>query len=406
LASAIDWLNVRPSNPVIRASGLACVGTRDNGDVRIMASFTAALRNEADHQPAPTTLGTLVLARIVAEQSGGKAELQRDLAPLLSPRLVQAEARHAIERTLAALVIADHVREDRGRFMPTEDGARALAAELGLRVLPAKLDWTTARDVWLIAKALGLGTVPAARLRRIAKPDGLRNAIVQQAYGLAVRPDMAPAKLRAQLAVIALERAFGNKVKSAFGSGGLSAKAGRLLAGQLAATPRDFGTDSRLVAALAAEHAGARAADAEALRLALLRRWLGQGLEREAASAVPELPALQPPPLVAANDAATARPDLAQFASDVLIEARAVAEGWPGNRKAFISRVWQAIHASRAHWRLTEIEFKCMLAEAHRAGLIVLANADLKDKRTVREVQESAVAYKNTVWHQIRVEEA
>jgi hypothetical protein len=53
-------------------------------------------------------------------------------------------------------------------------------------------------------------------------------------------------------------------------------------------------------------------------------------------------------------------------------------------------------------WALTEIEFKCMLTEAHRTGLIVLANADLKDKCALKELQDSAVIYKNTVWHYVR----
>lgn len=37
-------------------------------------------------------------------------------------------------------------------------------------------------------------------------------------------------------------------------------------------------------------------------------------------------------------------------------------------------------------------------------GLVVLANADLKDKRHMAEIQASAIPYKNTVWHYIRVE--
>ena len=64
-----------------------------------------------------------------------------------------------------------------------------------------------------------------------------------------------------------------------------------------------------------------------------------------------------------------------------LAAARTRAEGWPGNRKAFISQVWDAIRTSHPEWGLSEIEFKCMLAEAHRAGQLVLADADLKDKQ-------------------------
>ncbi len=46
-----------------------------------------------------------------------------------------------------------------------------------------------------------------------------------------------------------------------------------------------------------------------------------------------------------------------------------------------------------------------MLAEAHRLGAIVLANADLKDKKNITEIENSAVLYKNTVWHFVRVED-
>jgi hypothetical protein len=80
------------------------------------------------------------------------------------------------------------------------------------------------------------------------------------------------------------------------------------------------------------------------------------------------------------------------------------AEGWPGNRKAYISHVWHLMREKHPHWGLSEIEFKCMLTEAHRAGNLALANADLKDNGRLRELQESAVVYKNAVFHFVRVE--
>jgi trans-aconitate methyltransferase len=58
----------------------------------------------------------------------------------------------------------------------------------------------------------------------------------------------------------------------------------------------------------------------------------------------------------------------------------------------------------RSDWSLSEIEFKCMLVEAHRAGQLALANADLKDHKSIKDVQESAVVYKNAVFHYIRVD--
>ena len=99
------------------------------------------------------------------------------------------------------------------------------------------------------------------------------------------------------------------------------------------------------------------------------------------------------------------RPGLDDFASEVKTVAGTVAEGWPGNRKAFISRVWQTIGVARREWELTEIAFKSMLAEAHRSGQIVLATADLKDKSSLRDLEDSKILYKNTVWHFVRVED-
>jgi hypothetical protein len=89
----------------------------------------------------------------------------------------------------------------------------------------------------------------------------------------------------------------------------------------------------------------------------------------------------------------------------VLSAARERAEGWPGNRKAFISQVWNAIRTSHPEWGLSEIEFKDMLAGAHRAGQLVLTGADLKNKQNIKEFEDSAILYKNTVWHYVRVED-
>jgi hypothetical protein len=74
-------------------------------------------------------------------------------------------------------------------------------------------------------------------------------------------------------------------------------------------------------------------------------------------------------------------------------------------RKAFISRVWDAIRTSHPEWGLSEIEFKDMLAGAHRAGQLVLTGADLKNKQNIKEFEDSAILYKNTVWHYVRVED-
>ena len=109
-------------------------------------------------------------------------------------------------------------------------------------------------------------------------------------------------------------------------------------------------------------------------------------------------PLKSPPPIIA-------RPDLSEFVCSVLDAARPISEGWPGNRKAFISRVWKAIRTRRPDWELSEIAFKSMLTEAHRTGHLVLAAADLKDKNAQADLEDSKILYKNTVWHFVRVED-
>jgi hypothetical protein len=66
--------------------------------------------------------------------------------------------------------------------------------------------------------------------------------------------------------------------------------------------------------------------------------------------------------------------------------------------------VWRNVRDTRPEWGLSEIEFKHLLAEAHRSGQLALANADLKDESNIKDVQESAVVYRNAVFHFIRVE--
>ncbi len=366
--------------------------------------------------------GHLILVRLAAERGATRADVATDLAPLFTHKLAPADWRRLAEREIGQLVATGLAAETKNRLSPTETGASAAARYLGQKTLEPK-SWAELRDIALVAKGLGLEKETAARLKPLARVEGLRALIVQRAFGLSVKKNAPPTKLRAQLAVVALERAFGNRIKAGFGKGSaLSAKAGRLLAGQLSQTPRAFPTDAKLIAELATEHAGAKDATLEALRAGILRGLGTRALEAATADGASEserpsaMPvrvtapaALQP----AANDPAPApsapprssRPDLAEFARAVKQAAATRAEGWAGSRKAFISHVWDAIRVGQPSWQVSEIEFKCMLAEAHRAGALVLANADLKDKRSMPDLESSAVPYKNTVWHFVRVEE-
>ena len=379
--------------------------------------------------PAQTPIGapaadTLLLARAAGGKGVARAEFVRDMAPLVP----------AVEARLAALVASQLLTETGGRVQLTSAGRDRLIAALGTKTLPK--DWDDMRG-HLAAQALGV-KLDAARKKTLAKPEGLRAAVLDQAFDLKLKGAMTTARLRSSLAVVALERAFGNKVKAGLGTGaGLSPKAGRLLAGQLSKAPRDFGTDSRLVAALAAEQAGAASGEFEALRTAVIARYFGAPvipaavktpMAKAAASITPApaapaddcapvlssglltpvpaqaKPAAQTPDLTA-RPAASNRPDLAGFADSVKAIAKLRGEGWSGSRKSYIADVWEEVKSRFTSWGLTEVEFKSMLAEAHRTGHIVLANADLKTKDNAARLAASAIVYKNTVWHFVRVED-
>lgn len=363
--------------------------------------------------------GQLILVRLAAAGGATRAEVATDLAPLFTHKLSPADWRRLAEKEIGQLIAGGLAAETKSRLAPTDSGALAAARYLGQKSYEPR-PWPELRDIALVAKGLGLEKEAAARLKPLARIEGLRTIIVQKAFGLSVKKNAPPTKLRAQLAVVALERAFGNRIKAGFGKGSaLSASAGRLLAGQLSQNPRVFATDAKLISELAAEYAGTTDATFEGLRIGVLRGLGARALEAVSASPDSERPAMpvrvsaSAAALVpAANDSAPApeapksqRPDLSEFARAVKKAAAVRAEGWPGNRKAFISHVWDAIRVNQPSWQVSEIEFKCMLAEAHRLGALVLSNADLKDRKSIKDLESSAVPYKNTVWHFVRVEE-
>ncbi|MEO0809301.1 MAG: hypothetical protein AAFW82_01430 [Pseudomonadota bacterium] len=364
-----------------------------------------------------------MLSRIASMRGATRSELLRDIGALSSHRLSPSELRQRLEAGIARVTAAGFAQERRGRLALTSMGKERICGFLGCVTLPG--DWQAIRDMHLVAYALGLAGESAQRIKSLTRPEGLRAAILQQAYGLPGKRPPSAAKIRCALAVIALERAFGNKLKGGLDAGkGLSAKAGRLLAGQLSQRPREFGTDARLIAALAAEACGAPQASAAALRTAILKNAITRALHKplgpqpvqqppvqqslalvEAPPSPVQAPIQNIPPIASvAHPAVANRPNLPDFARIVRGIAEHSGQGWPGNKKIFICVVWHEIQTAYKEWGVSEIEFKAMLVEAHRTGHLVLVNADLRSKSDATELQASAVTYKNTVWHYVRAE--
>jgi hypothetical protein len=319
---------------------------------------------------------------------------------------------------LAALADASLVDLKASSVAITDAGLSRSAILLG-GAGPHPKSWEEARDVRLMARALGLDGEPLRKLQSLAKADVLRSAILVATYKLKAKPPVPADKLRQMLAKVALARVVAGDVQAAATQprSGLSAAAERTLAARLARKRKPWRTDAQLVAGLAADAVNARNPELPALQIALLRRLLTKPEEAAVpatvpvvkakravtpitpvAPHVPAIPAIPPPPSL------SARPTIDDFAGDVRDLAAPVAEGFAGNRKAFISRLWTCISEARPQWGLSEADFKAMLVEAHRVGLLVLANADLKDDRNLRDVQDSAVSYRNAVFHYVRID--
>jgi hypothetical protein len=382
-------------------------------DVAILEIAGSAPRAKLDRD----RLRDMVLLRLAAAgKTLTRDAVAKELAPLATHLVAGDEWSALIERDLAALADAGLAEVKTVGVTATDAGIKRAAIVLGGRGAFPK-SWTEARDVRLIAKALGLEGDAPAKLKKLAKPDGLRAAILIKAFDLKIRGAASPVRLRTALAKVALARAFGrDDGVDADGKTGVSAKDGRALASRLGREPAKYRTDARLIAGLAADLMGAAKPDFSALQTAVLRRYITKGdvhltpvkpkrkLRVVPKAAVPSLPSKETAVSAQVALPPAVRPTLDAFVADVLRLAAPAAEGFMGNRKTFISRVWRTVAAERGHWGLSEVEFKCMLTEAHRLGHLVLANADLRDDRNLDDVQKSAVSYRNAVFHYVRVD--
>ena len=240
----------------------------------------AALELARTTQPgavAAARLSGIVLVRLAAAPDGrDQADLARDLLPIISHKLSPDDWRKVLSGILASLAAGGYVSTSGNTSRATGSGKTAAVEFLGLRKSGALSAWPDVRD--------GRADRPCAWPGEGARqpPQGPRQAgrtavphRARQSMRLKLRGPVSASRLRSALAVIALERAFGNQIKHSLGEKpGLSPKSGRLLAGQLASKPRDFGTDGRLIAALAADAVEAPRSDIGTLRLGVLQRFI------------------------------------------------------------------------------------------------------------------------------------
>ena len=331
-----------------------------------------------------------VLLRVTGERgrSVPVSRILRDLA-LFAPHERQAAAlTRDVERAIIRMSQGDLVHLNGVHVVPAAAIWEHRNKIMGYHV-PKSTPWADLRDIHLASRALALPQ-PVRNRRDFKLGFGLRRVVLENAFRVKFKAVSGYADLRDSLARLALRRGT-VRGDAAVASARLSpqlrrAQAASLLQGN-PPTPR---TDAQLVALLAAQQLGSSGTSPSELRRQLLRRYFA-GKAQAAATA--------PPP------ARRRAIDPGDFLQEVRNFARQVAQGWQGNRRALISRVFPALAGAHPEWGLDVNRFKSLLAEAHRAGSLNLVNADMRDRGIMAELQASAVAYHNMIMHFIRVED-
>jgi hypothetical protein len=329
-------------------------------------------------------LQTLLLAR--AHATARPSPTAKLAAALLrfAPAMSAPRWREAVDSALAALR-REGALDEAGQVRDRD----ALRARLGVATAPS---WAQLTDRLLPAAGLGLPLgdgKPAARLR---DRDAWAAAIAARALGLWTHgpPPSLPAFCD-QLAWRRLQLG---------GAAQRLPEAVRALFLQ-----RELGTSAassvRLVRLLAARELAVPRTELRALRDALVRRWLTAApLVATAPDAVTISPLHEAPPRATdAGRAAATGAAQEPFAAAVRAAVAGLRDGLFGERKAFIAAAWQALR-QRVGWHELDLPtFKAKLLDAHRAGALQLARADLVAAMDPMMVASSEVAGHGATFH-------
>jgi hypothetical protein len=326
---------------------------------------------------ADTRLEGLALSWLTTrlKRPGTRKELEQALAPFVEHRLSGAEWKARFD-TLVEALLRDGLAAERGpaRLELTAKGRTRALGFLHLETLPRGLTWKKLKATYLLALGLDLQPTKAVR-ERLAKADGVRAAVLKRQHPVAGADALSLAQMRDRL----LWRQLGVETDRPFTLGAVQA---HLLGKLLEVETKD---PRKAVEQLAARAAGATRADAEAVRLALLRQWALA--EPQATPAPPEAPAPE--------RERDAQDSVASFAERVLAVARALPTGRFGHNKVFISHVWKAL---QPEWSSREA-FDVALLEANRARHLSLTRADLVSAMDPRDVAESEVRSYGASFH-------
>jgi hypothetical protein len=343
-------------------------------------------------------LEALVVGRAAMTRSAvSLLELVQPLDRFAPPELTQGAWRERLGE-VAGELRAQGVLEAGHRLREADELARRIGGH-------AARSWPQLAERVLPALALGIAADDGTQQARLAGRDAWAAAIVGRSLGVWVDgpapslPAMCDALTWRELGLPGKPKRCPPEIRALF------------VQRQLASEP---GPPERLVRVLAAREVGAPRPELRALRDALVRCWLaGRTLGGPAAPAgeVTRDPVLDVRPAAPGSGSGAARPaDIApgdagapaqtpSFADAVLAAAGAAREGRFGDRKVFVSAVWDQLRRDPPWDALALDDFKARLVAAHRAGELTLARADLVAAMDPALVAASEIAADGASFH-------
>jgi hypothetical protein len=326
-------------------------------------------------------LDDIILARLATvRKPASPAGLARELRQLAPAAFSDARWFAAVEQSLSRLRDRDAV-DGRGRPV-----ARAQLGQLGLR---SAGPWRKLYQQ--ILPGLGLGIAAAdSRIRgQLDGHDGWAAAVVARARGFWRDGSPPPCTAVCDTLVWRSLGLPGNPKKTP------PEIRTHFLAQELG---RPDSPPVRLLRHLAARDVGAVRPDLRGLREALARRWLAAASWQVAGG----------PEQVGTDRSRPSAPAdrLSELAAAVRDAAARAREGVFGRTMVFIASLWRTLQSHPAVAGLSLDEFKHRLVAANRAGLLVLARADLVAAMDPRDVSESEIRHLEASYHFVEREAA
>ncbi|MGH8615854.1 MAG: hypothetical protein ACREYF_28545 [Gammaproteobacteria bacterium] len=331
-----------------------------------------------------TSIENLILARLLTAGTKGNTvgDIKQSLEPTLKSRYMGSELTTQMERSVKRLRETHAIEEiqassksgRRARYRLTMAGRQRLSGYLDATYFPEKLNWTTVRDKYVAAKAVGFGIHSAADYKKVT-PGALSAMVLNQAFTLKLDgvPTLAVARDAACWKALGIDSAKRFTGKEAF----------PFLATMLPGVdPSLKGKLSEAI--LVAQTIGARNPSTSAVCIALLERVIFG--ERWHTAVKHEAPL-----------------DLSDFAKHVQEAANTAPTGRFGLDKVFISHVWRHFNELGYGAGMNADEFRREVIDAHLKGLVTLAEEDLPDRRDPVDINASRMTHVNATYHYVRI---